>query len=327
MSSNSRLRVLVTGASGFIGRALVDELCQHGYLVTAASRRPLTVSPQVNAVQLCHDYNQQDWRALFREVDHVVHCAARVHVMSDRAPDMLQAYRDANVRTTLTLAHHAAQHGVRRFIFLSTTKAVREQTAPGVPLTPHDLPTPTDPYGISKHEAEVGLLRLASNTKMAVVTIRPPLVYGPGVGANFAAIARWIARGVPLPLANLTSNRRSFVSRDNLLSLILRCLHHPAAPGRAYFVSDGEDLSTASLVRRIAGAMNRKALLFPVPSKMMRVAASLCGQAPIWVRLASSLQVDIQCTRDELGWEPPFSVDEGLRRYVISVMSQRKPNI
>lgn len=326
MIKNSGPRVLVTGASGFIGRALVDDLRKLGYRVTAASRRAINMPPDVRVVQLYPEHQQQDWRIILREVQYVVHCAARVHVMKDPAPDPLQIYREVNVQNTVKLARYAAKHGVQRFVFLSSTKAVREQTEIGKPITRLDSPTPTDPYGISKYEAEVALQRIASETQMSVTAIRPPLVYGPGVGANFAAIARWVARGVPLPFAGLTSNRRSIVSRDNLLSLIVRCLQHSNTPSGAIFVSDGEDLSTASLVHRIAKSMERTAHLFPVPSAALHFALHIIGRGHIWNRLASSLQVDMQYTCDALGWYPPISLDEGLRRYAASLKSQRPTN-
>lgn len=316
MSEYKLGRVLVTGASGFVGRALVHELLQRGFTVTAAVRRPVTLPAEARVVEIMDLAAAQNWDAAFEDVRAVVHCAARVHVMRDRAHDPVAAYRGVNVDGSLALARAAAERGVRRFVFLSSIKAVGEWTAPGHPLRAADAPVPVDPYGISKLEAERALATLAAEAGLELVVLRPPLVYGPGVRANFLAMATWLARGVPLPLGGITANRRSFVALDNLLDLIVRCLRHPAAPGGTFHVSDGEDLSTTELLRRTAAAMGRPARLLPVPATWLARGAQLIGRPDLWQRLGGTLQVDIQDTRERLGWHPPLGVDEGLRRAV-----------
>jgi nucleoside-diphosphate-sugar epimerase len=228
----------------------------------------------------------------------------------------LAAYRSTNVNATIALANAAAARRVKRFIFLSSIKAVNESSAPGRPLRPEDPPSPSDPYGISKLEAERALLAVGARNGLEIVIVRPPLVYGPGVRANFLSMSRWIALGIPLPLGGLTENRRSFVALDNLLDLIVRCLWHPASPFTTFHVSDGEDLSTAELLRRTALAMGRSPRLLPVPVTWLARGASLLRQSDRWRRLGGTLQVDITQTRERLGWTPTVSIEEGLRRAV-----------
>ncbi len=255
-----------------------------------------------------------DWGLALQGVDAVVHCAARVHVMQDDATDPLQAYREVNVKGTLNLASQAAQAGVQRFVFVSSIKVNGECTEVGMPFTADDVPAPEDPYGVSKHEAEELLRKIAIETGMEVVIIRPPLVYGPGVKANFESMMRWLARGVPLPLAAVTQNRRSLVALDNLVDLIVTCLNHPSAANQTFLVSDGEDLSTAQLLKRMSAAMGKPARLFYVPPGLLKLGATLLNKPGIYQRLCGSLQLDIAKTRQLLDWTPPLSVDEGLRR-------------
>lgn len=256
-----------------------------------------------------------DWNLALKGVQAVVHCAARVHVMQDDATDPLQAYREVNVNGTLNLARQAAQAGVRRFVFVSSIKVNGEATQPGQPFTADDVPLPLDPYGVSKFEAEVGLRDIESQTGMEVVIVRPPLVYGPGVKANFASMMRWVARGIPLPLAAI-HNARSMVALDNLVDLLLTCLKHPAAAGQTFLVSDGEDVSTTELLRRTAQAMGKRALLLPVPASVLEIGATLLGKRAVAQRLCGSLQVDIAKTRRLLDWTPPLTLDQGLKKAV-----------
>jgi nucleoside-diphosphate-sugar epimerase len=244
----------------------------------------------------------------------LVHLAARVHVMQDAFADPLTEFRKVNVAGTENLARQAAKAGVKRFVFLSSIKVNGEFTEAGQPFTADDVPAPEDPYGISKHEAERLLLQIAAETGMEVVIIRPPLVYGPCVKANFESMMRWLARGVPLPLAAVTQNRRSLLALDNLVDLIVTCLHHPAAANQTFLVSDGEDLSTAQLLKRMGSAMGRPARLFHMPPALMKLGATLLNKRAIYQRLCGSLQLDIAKTRQLLGWTPPVSVDQGLRR-------------
>lgn len=255
-----------------------------------------------------------NWTEALSNVEQVVHLAARVHVMNDKSADPLAEFRRVNVEATAALARQAAGAEVRRFVFLSSIKVNGEFTEAGQPFTADDAPAPEDPYGVSKHEAEKLLRQIAAETGMEVVIIRPPLVYGPGVKANFESMMRWLARGVPLPLAAVTQNRRSLVALDNLVDLIVTCLQHPAAANQTFLVSDGEDLSTAELLKRLSAAMGQPARLFYLPLALLKLGASVSNKPDIYQRLCGSLQLDIAKTRHLLDWRPPVSVDEGLRR-------------
>jgi nucleoside-diphosphate-sugar epimerase len=300
--------VLVTGASGFVGEALVRKLAATGRAVTGVSRN----GGDVNRPGLSGVKRYEDAAPLMAGHACMVHLAARVHVMNDAAQDPLAAFRAANVTLTLNLARQAAAAGLRRFVFISSIKVNGEATLPGQPFTEQDAFAPQDPYGVSKMEAEQGLHQIAAETGLEVVIIRPPLVYGPGVRANFAALMRAVARGVPLPLGAI-NNRRSLVALDNLLDFIVNCLSHPAAANQTFLVSDGEDLSTPELVRRMARAVGKPARLLPVPLWLLNAGALLLGKQDRLQRLCGSLQLDISKARDLLGWQPPISVNEGLR--------------
>lgn len=311
--------VAVTGANGFVGQALARHLADNGHQVRAYVRRPERLVPAIGiATVLAPDLGfKADWQFRPRDaIDVVVHTAARVHVMQDGVADPLEEYRRVNVAGTVALARQAAQVGVKRFVFLSSIKVNGESTAVGQPFTADDVPVPEDSYGTSKHEAEQLLLQIAAETGMEVVIIRPPLIYGPGVKANFESMMRWLARGVPLPLGAVRSNRRSLVSLDNLVDLLLTCIDHPAAVNETFLVSDGVDLSTADLLRRVGNAIGRPARLLTVPPVLLRAAAMLLGKGDMVQRLLGDLQVDISHTCKTLGWKPPISVDEGLRRAV-----------
>lgn len=255
-----------------------------------------------------------NWSTALQGVSAVVHCAARVHVMTDKSSDPLADFRQLNVESTGNLARQAAAAGVRRFVFLSSIKVNGEFTEVGQPFTADDVPAPEDAYGVSKHEAEQLLRQIAAETGMDVVVIRPPLVYGPGVKANFQSMMRWLASGVPLPLAAVTENRRSLVGLDNLVDLIVTCLNHPASANQTFVVSDGEDLSTAELLKRMGTAMGHPARLFYIPAGLLKFGATVLRNPGIYQRLCDSLQLDIAKTRQLLGWNPPVSVDDGLRR-------------
>jgi len=250
-----------------------------------------------------------------RGADCIIHTAARVHVMHDTESDPLSAFRSVNADGTLNLAHQAAAAGVKRFVFISSVKVNGEVTQPGQAFSEADVSSPQDAYGQSKHEAEQGLRQLSADTGMEVVIIRPPLVYGPGVKANFAALIRAVQRGWPLPLGAV-HNQRSFVALDNLLDFIVNCITHPKAANQTFLVSDGQDLSTTELVRGMAQAAGAPARLLPVPMWALQAGASLLGKGDAVQRLCGNLQVDISKARSLLGWVPPVSVDEGLRRAV-----------
>lgn len=306
--------ILVTGAAGFVGRALCRRLVSQGRQVVGTFRTASAAPEPGVTQQVTGDLSGlTDWSGMLAKVDVVVHCAARVHVMDDTADDPLKAFRAVNVVATRRLAEQAAAAGVKRLVFLSSIKVNGEETPAGRPFTSQDLPRPIDPYGISKLEAEQALREVAAETGLEVVIIRPVLVYGAGVKANFRAMMKLLLRGLPLPLGSV-DNRRSLVALDNLIDLIIRCLDHPAASGETFLVSDGEDLSTTELLERMALAMETKALLFPVPAGLLVFGARALGKSAIAQRLCGSLQVDITHTTETLGWRPPVSVDEGLRR-------------
>ncbi len=304
------MRVLVTGASGFVGRALCPALARRGWQVRAALRSQARLPEGCEPCILGDIGPGTDWTEALEGVDAVAHLAARVHVMRDRAEDPLAAFRRTNVEGTLRLARAAARAGVGRFMFLSSVKALGGAN-PNGPLTDASPPHPEDPYGISKCEAEAGLRQIASQLQLEVVILRPPMVYGPGVKGNFRALLKLVDRRVPLPL-KAVANRRSLLGLGNLIDAIGLGLSHPAAPGGAFLLCDGEDLSTAELVRRLGTALGRRTALFPVPASLLKLGAGCVGRAAEARRLLGSLTVDDRPIRRELGWNPPFTVDEGL---------------
>lgn len=303
------MKVLITGGTGFVGQLLARTIQAQGHDVVRAVRQAQPDSVLISTVD-----GSTSWHEALQGCDSVVHLAARVHVMNDKSTDPLREFRRVNVEGTANLARQAAAAGVRRFVSLSSVKVNGEATQVGHPFAADDTPSPDDPYGISKHEAELVLRQIAKETGMEVVIIRPPLVYGPGVKANFASMMRWLSRGIPLPLAAVTHNRRSLVALDNLVDLIVTCLNHPAAANQTFLVSDGEDLSTAELLKRMGAAMGHPARLFYLPPVLLKLGASVLNKPGIYQRLCGSLQLDIAKTRQLLGWTPPVSVDEGLRR-------------
>ena len=314
------MRILVTGANGFVGSALCETLQRRGFKVRKAVRSGGQDPDTVNVGSICGD---TDWSGALRGCDVVVHLAARVHVMNDTEHDPLQAFRKVNVEGTLNLADMAAMSGVKRFVFISSIKVNGEGTAPGSRYNADDEAKPSDPYGVSKHEAEEALRRLAPGTGMEVVCIRPVLVYGPGVTANFLSMMRWLHRGVPLPLGSI-DNSRSLVALENLIDLIVTCIDHRAAANQVFLVSDGEDVSTTELLRRLGIALGKPARLFPVPSRLLSFFARMVGKEAVAERLLSSLSVDIVKTRTLLNWEPPLGLDEGLRRTAQHYLAEPK---
>jgi len=305
-------RILITGVSGFVGGRLADciiDSCVYG--VTGVSRTALSKSYPVFEIPSFFDLPAVD--ALFDGVSVVVHAAARVHVMSDTESDPLQAFREVNVEGALNFARQAAAAGVKRFIFISSIKVNGEQTRLGQPFFSHDDPLPEDFYGISKHEAEQGLRELAAETGMEVVIIRPPLVYGPGVKGNFASMIKLVGKGLPLPLGAV-HNKRSLVALDNLVDLIIVCIDHLAAANQVFLAGDGQDLSTTELLQGVAKAMGKPSRLVPVPAELLMFGATVLGKKAMAQRLLGSLQVDISKARNLLGWQPPLSVEEGLKR-------------
>jgi nucleoside-diphosphate-sugar epimerase len=299
--------ILVTGANGFLGQALGIELKARQYALRGALRAGAKEG-QVSVGDIGPD---TDWLTALSGVNAVVHTAARVHLMHDIADDPLSQYRKVNVEGTLNLAQQAATANVERFVFISSIKVNGESTLPGEFITVEDQPRPEDPYGVSKWEAEVGLTRLANETGMEVVIIRPPLVYGPGVRANFLRLMHWINRGLPLPLGSI-DNKRSLVALANLVDLIITCIEHPAAANQIFLAGDGQDVSTTELLRGIGKALDKPVRLFTCPICLLSVAAALLGKRDMLRRLTCSLQVDISRARSLLGWKPPLSLEEGL---------------
>jgi nucleoside-diphosphate-sugar epimerase len=294
LSRVAELSMLITGGTGFVGKALVKRL----------SALPVRLATRADSA---------GWEKVLVGINTVVHLAARVHVMQDTEADPLTSFRAVNVDGTLNLACQAAAAGVNRFVFISSVKVNGEFTPSGSAFTEADAPNPQDAYSQSKHEAEQGLRQLSVDTGMEVVIIRPPLVYGPGVKANFAALMRAVQRGWPLPLGAV-HNQRSLVALDNLVDLIITCITHPQAANQTFLVSDGQDLSTTELVRGMAQAAGVPARLLPVPVWALQAGASLLGKGDAVQRLCGNLQVDTSKARSLLGWVPPVSVEEGLRR-------------
>ena len=309
----AKKKILVTGGTGLVGRALLMRLvCRRDVRALAWVRRVDALLP-VGVIPVPLSHNRTFAAGAMAEGLHsVIHCAARVHVMDDKAHDPLAEFRKANVDMTLDLARSAVEAGARRFIFISSIKVNGEATSPGRPFTAADIPAPIGPYALSKYEAEVGLRKISAETGLEVVIIRLPLVYGPGVRANFRSMMRWLAVGLPLPLGGL-DNKRSLVALGNLVDLIDTCIDHPAAANQTLMVCDGEDLSISELLRRLAAALGRPARLLAIPGGWLARVARLLGREDVHARLCGSLHVDMSRTCELLDWTPPVRVDDALR--------------
>jgi nucleoside-diphosphate-sugar epimerase len=303
-------RVLVTGASGFVGQALVAHLRIGGAWVRAAVRQERHAIAAEEVVRLGSIDDDTDLNAATAGAEIVVHLAARTHVLHEAAADPVFEFRRVNVEGSERLAEAAARAGVRRLVFLSSVKVNGESTRQA-PFCEEDVPRPADPYGISKWQAEQSLARIASRTGMEVVVLRAPLVYGPGVKANFLRLMDLVARGTPLPLAAVR-NRRSLIYLGNLVDAIVACVEAPESAHKTYLVSDGEDISTPGLIRALAAALKVPARLFSLPAPALKLAGALLGKKDEIARLTGSLQVDSSRIRSELDWRPPFRLSEGL---------------
>lgn len=314
-------RILVTGANGFVGRALCNYLSAAG-VAHVGTVRSAAKCLLPNRVVVGEIHAQTDWRPALTDVSVVIHLANRAHVMQETAADPLAVFRAVNVEGTLNFARQAAAAGVQRFVYVSSIKVNGEQTG-ARPFAPDDTPTPSDPYGISKWEAEQGLARLGRETGLEIVVIRPPLIYGPGVKANFLRLVLAVRRGMPLPFG-LVHNKRSLVSVANLCSALLACATHPAAAGQTFLVSDGVDLSTPELIRAIAAGAGRPARLLPVPPAAMLLVARLLGKGEVAKRVLGSLQVDASALTRKLGWKPPFAAREELAESARHAVEERQ---
>ncbi len=313
MARLSPTPVLVTGAEGFIGSAVCDALLAQAVPVRAASRYAIRDSshPLLQPMAIGTMNYTTDWREALAPCGAVVHTAARAHVTSETADDPLSEFRRTNVEGTLALARQALDAGVKRFVFISTAKVLGEGQA--MLYTDTSLPAPKDAYSISKWEAEQGLRDLTAGTRMELVILRPPLVYGPGVKANFLQLMRLVDKGYPLPFGAVV-NRRSFIYLENLVQAILLCLTHPVAANSCFLLADAEPLSTPALIRAIAAALDRPARLFPLPASVIQCAAKLCGKSEMADRLLGSLMVDGSGIQRALNWSPPVSTAAGLKK-------------
>lgn len=308
------MRVLVTGYTGFLGAHLFTALADSEAIdVLALGRKKVADIEEEKFIR--YDFGKtQEVTDSLKGVNVIVHCAARAHVMREEENNPLAVYRKINTVGTLNLAKQAERSGVKRFIFISTIKVNGEETTAGIPFSIFDRPKPIDPYGISKYEAEKGLLELAKESAMEIVIIRPPLIYGPGVKANFLSMMKLTKKFLPLPFSAITQNKRSMVSIYNIVDLIICCIKHPGAANQVFLVSDDDDLSTKELFSTLKEEQNGKSILFAIPISILNFLAMITRTKKIMVRLTGSLQVDIEHTKEILNWTPPFTFREGIKK-------------
>ncbi len=309
-------RILVTGANGFVGRHVCTEIIKRGWQVRVACRTTTLCTTEFESVVVGEIDSQTDWAVALHNIDAVIHLAARVHVMRDDSSNPLSEFRRINTLGTERLARCAVASGVKRIVYVSSIKVNGELTEYGQQFTEQDIPRPLDPYGVSKWEAEKALHKVAKESGLEVVIVRPPLVYGVGVKGNFVHMLNALGNGVPLPLASV-HNQRSLIYVDNLADVLVTCAAHPHAIGQTFLVSDGEDVSTPDLLRYLADAMGLKARVFPFPQVLLRLLGHLTGKSKQLDRLLDSLRVDSGKIRYELDWTPPYSLQQGLRATAI----------
>lgn len=303
----------ISGSTGFLGSALTIQLFKNVSSVRCFGRKKLECVPN----ELFFKGNIDDTSTycdFLNGLNVVIHCAARVHIMDDNSAEPLTEFRATNTAGTLNLAKQAAEAGVKRFVFISSIKVNGECTLLNTPFRADDGMAPQDPYGISKAEAEQGLRDIGKKTGMEVVIIRPPLVYGPGVKANFEAMMKLASLGIPLPLGGVTKNRRSLVYVDNLVDLIVTCISHPKAANQTFLVSDDDDLSTTRMIKALSLALGKKGWLLPIPVTLFEILGKLTGKSAIIDRLCGSLQVDISKTKELLDWQPPVCVKDAFTK-------------
>lgn len=308
----NRLKVLVTGATGFVGEQLIAALYNKKYPFQIATRKSVEMESILSFLIPAIDQYTQ-WADALNSVECVVHCAARVHVMNDNT-NRLKEFRDINTYGTINLAQQAANAGIKRFIFISSIKVNGESTTVGYPFKPDYISIPNDPYGLSKFEAEIELKNIAEKTGMEVVIVRPSLVYGQGVKANFAALMNLASKGIPLPFGCINQNKRSLVSVTNLVDLIITCIDHPKAANQVFLVSDDHDVSTSEMVREMAKALDKPTWQLPIPIWCYKLVGKLFDKSEVVDRLTGSLQVDISHTKETLGWKPPQTLQEGFKQ-------------
>jgi nucleoside-diphosphate-sugar epimerase len=306
------MKVLITGANGFVGNALVKQLLDDNVEVSGAVRSTDSILPDgVGRFVIPDILNEAYWDTILEGVNVVIHLAARVHVMNDDAFDPLTEFRKVNHDVTLKLATMASDAGVARFIYLSSIGVNGDKSAS--PFSELDEPSPHNDYAVSKYEAEHSLLALGRSTDIEVVIIRPPLVYGPNAPGNFASLIKWVNKSFPMPFGAIY-NQRSFVALDNLVSFIIHCIEHPKAANEIFLISDGEDVSTMTLLQKVAKSMDKQARLIPIPISWMTFAAKLIGKEALANRLFGSLQVDSSKAKNLLGWKPVITMDEQLKK-------------
>ncbi len=303
---------LITGANGFIGRTLCSELARQGHSVRAAVRAASPFNENIEVVALGSIDGEPDWTRALRDVEVVIHLAARAHVLRESAEHPLQEFRTVNVAGTERLARCAAVSGVQRLVYVSSIGVHGLHTEPGTEFSETSGINPHNAYTLSKWEAEQSLSRLSAETELGVVVVRPPLVYGAGVPGNFALMLDALAKRMPLPFASI-HNHRSLIYVRNLVDALIACAIHPSAIGQTYLVSDGEDISTPDLLRRLGAAMGMPARLLPCPTALLKFAGRMAGKTEQIERLLSSLQVDSDKMRRDLNWRPPYSLQQGLQ--------------
>ncbi len=308
----SPTKILITGSNGFLGKFLCSYLSEQGYFVIAHTRHPQRFShPLIENINFDLNENLEEFN--FKGVEAVIHCAGRAHVMNETETSPIAAYRRINVEGTLNLAKIAAQSGVKRFIYLSSIKVNGDEATQQKPFTADDLIHTDDPYGLSKYEAEQALMKLAEETSLEVVIIRPVLIYGPNVKANFKSMVSLASKKIPLPIGCL-DNKRSMVSVYNLADLIRVCLSHSNASGQIFLASDQDDLSVKQLFEQLASLQNNKLIKVPVPKSVIYFLASLVGRSAIASRLCSELVIDTSKNTQVLGWNAPYSTEQSLTK-------------
>jgi nucleoside-diphosphate-sugar epimerase len=307
------MNILVTGATGFIGNKLCQVLSMRGDAVVAVARKQVNIDTNITVINKVLS-KDTDWQDCLKDIDVVIHLAGRAHVMKDVSENPYQAYADINIHATKHLAEQAALSGVKRFIYLSSIKVNGERTK-DVAFSETESPQPEDDYGKTKYEAEKALNNIGKDTGMEVVIIRPPLVYGEGVKANFKSLIKLAQLNIPLPFGAIR-NKRSLVYIENIIDFILLCTHHPSAANQTFLISDDDDVSITRLIQEIKEASGKRSLLIPVPQSWLKFVLQLIGKSSLSDRLLGNLQVDMTKAKTLLDWKPPFTVEQGINKTI-----------